>query len=248
MPYTVVQKFQSALNRFVNEHKKNRNVIGILLTGSFVHSSPDKNSDLDVYIILKESVFGERGNTWIDGIEIEYFINPIKQIRHYFKTEVGDKAPSTAHMIANSVILYKNSVEVDRLIKESKNILSKRAPMLRMADKELSKYYLDDLRKDLEDVFLRKDKFAFSIIAVDILNKSLSVFMRWKRLHKEKSKRLHEQLLAADSTFEKIYSRALMEKSVRKQYAALVELVDYLEKGLGGKRAKEWNLKSKCDS
>src|SRR3989344_3758665 len=108
------EKFQQALQKFVDKHKKNSNVIGIFLTGSFIHSKPDKNSDLDVYVLTKDSKFRERGNTWIDGVEIEYFINPVKQVEQYFKEE-GDGGPHTAHMFINSKVLYSKGNELNIL-------------------------------------------------------------------------------------------------------------------------------------
>ncbi len=85
----IEEKFQKALDKFVEKTKGNKNVVGILVTGSFVHSVLHKNSDLDVFVITKDSVIRERGNTWIDGVEVEYFMNPIKQIEYYFKEEAG---------------------------------------------------------------------------------------------------------------------------------------------------------------
>ena len=100
-------KFDLALNKFAEKHKQNKHVIAILVTGSYIHSKPDKNSDLDVCIIVDESTTRERGNTWVNGVEIEYFINPVKQVRHSFDTEID--SPQLAHMFANSkVIQYLN--------------------------------------------------------------------------------------------------------------------------------------------
>ncbi len=151
------EKFDSALKIFVDEHKKDRNVVGILVSGSYIHSKPDKNSDLDVSVVLKDSKTRKRGNTWTNGVEIEYFINPVRQIKHYFKTEVGDISPSTAHMFANSLVLYKKGKIMDELIKEAKKSLQKPRAKLKKFQIENGKYHLDDLEKDLEDVFVRKD-------------------------------------------------------------------------------------------
>jgi len=72
------EKHEVALKKFVDKQKKNPNVIGMVISGSFVHYKPDKNSDLDVFVVLKDSEYREKGNTWINGVEVEYFINPIK--------------------------------------------------------------------------------------------------------------------------------------------------------------------------
>ena len=130
-------KFENALKQFVDKHKKNSNVMAILVSGSYVHSKPDKNSDLDVYIVLEKSKMRERGNTWINGIEIEYFINSINQVNSYFKREKeGKDSPSTAHMFVNSKVLLKRGNYLDGLIKEAKIILKKKTPLMNKYEKE----------------------------------------------------------------------------------------------------------------
>ena len=243
MSQNIVKKFQNALDEFVSRHNKNPNVIGIILSGSFIHSIPDKNSDLDISVILRESKTRERGNTWINGIEIEYFMNPIEQVKEYFKTEVGDKAPTTAHMLANSVVLYEKGPYLRELIEEAKSIINRKRPKMSKFKIETEKYSLDDLEKDLEDTFLKKDKFAFQIVSNDILKRSLSVFFSHYRMAKEKSKRLHEQLEDIDKNFSSFFEKALFAGSMAGKYKALLKLIRYDEKLLGGKRPKEWKLR-----
>lgn len=241
------KKFDSALKKFVEKEKKKPSVIGILASGSYVHSRIDKNSDIDVYIVTKDSKYRERGNTWIDGVEIEYFENPVKQIKHYFKEEKqGRDSPATAYMFVYSKVMYKEGAEVDRLIKIAKDILKKPKKRMNKTEKELAKYSIDDLKKDLEDVYIRKDRFAFNQIANEILDKCLNTFCKINRVSKRKPKRLFQQLKKLDSRFAKLYSRALMNKRMKRKYERIVDLVNYTEYLLGGKRPKEWKLRSKC--
>lgn len=241
-----MNRFDKALNIFINKHKKNSNVIAILVSGSYIHSNLDKNSDLDVYILLEKAKIRERGNTWINGIEIEYFINPVNQVRYYFKTETGNKAPCTAHMFANSKILYQKDKTVNSLIKEAKSIIKKKMPEMKKIDLEFARYSIDDTLKDLEDIYLKKNTFAFSLITNNILQECLDLFFKYHRISKEKSKRLQEQIKNIDKKFERLYSEALTEKSIDKQYKNINKLVKYTEKLIGGKRPKEWILRSKC--
>lgn len=240
------KKFDIALSRFVEKHKKNDNVIGILVSGSYIHSKPDKNSDLDVFVVLRDSMMRERGNTWIEGIEVEYFMNPVKQIRHYFKTEVGDKAPCTAHMFANSIILYDKGDIVNSLISEAKKIIKAPTKKLTSMQIELAKYFIDDMEKDLEDTYMKRDKFAFNQVANKLLDRSLKIFMQVKRVHREKSKRLFEQLNQLDKRFARLYHDSMVERDIEKRYDIIRELIRYIEHNLGGKRSKEWRLRSKC--
>ena len=54
MANNLQEKFDKALKIFVDKHKKNPNVLAVFVSGSYIHSTPDKNSDLDVYVLLKE--------------------------------------------------------------------------------------------------------------------------------------------------------------------------------------------------
>lgn len=246
MENNLQEKFDKALKIFVDKHKKNPNVLAALVSGSYIHSTPDKNSDLDVYVLLEKAKMRERGNTWINGVEIEYFINPVNQVRYYFETETGNKAPCTAHMFANSKILYQKDKTINQLIKEAKAILKKKMPAMKKMDLEFARYSIDDTQKDLEDVYLKKDIFAFSLIANNLLQECLNLFFKVYRISREKSKRLQEHLKSIDKNFEKLYTSALIETDIDKQYKNINNLVNYTEKLIGGKRPKEWILRSEC--
>jgi hypothetical protein len=124
--------------------------------------------------------------------------------------------------------------------------MKKKTQKMRKFDSEIEKYHIDDLQKDLEDTFLRKDIFSFNIIAANIFEKSLSIFFRINRIPKEKSKRLRGQLHKIDPDFEKIFTKSLLEVNMTKKFKAILKLIKYIEKLLGGKRPKEWMLTSPC--
>ena len=237
-------KFDLALNKFTDKHKKNRHVIAVLVTGSYIHSEPDKNSDLDVCIVVDESKTRERGNTWINGVEIEYFINPVKQVKHSFKTEID--SPQLAHMFANSKVIFKRNDVIDDLIKEAKTILKKPLKKMSNFQVENAKYHLDDFEKDLEDVFVKNDEFAFHYISLEILLECIDLFYKLHRTQKEKSKRLFKQMTEIDPKFAQLYSNVLNQIDMQKKFNELKKIINYHEKLLGGKRTKEWKLKGKC--
>ncbi len=238
---------KEALSNFVKGYEKDKNIVGIIVSGSYVHSTLDKNSDLDVYVILKKSEMQERGNIWINGIEVEYFKEPIKQVKHYLKKEkAGEDSPSTAHMLVNSEILLKRGDYLNILIKEAKAILKKKTPLMSRHDKEYLKYAIDDYKKDLEDVYIRKDYFVFELVAYKLIELCLEGFYKVKRVPKEKYKTLRVYIKNFDKNFDKLFSRAVIENDFSKKFKKIQKLVDYTENLLGGKRSKEWKLKNKC--
>lgn len=170
------EKFEKAVEKFIDFVKDDKEIIGILITGSFISSELDKNSDVDIHLILDEKCnYRERGNTWIDGVEVEYFKNPPRQIRSYFKKET--ESPHTANMFVDSIVKYKSTEVVDYLIEEAKQIVQKRIPeKLSLNEKEILKYHLDDLYKDLEDCSAIKDKIGFSFVKNKLIDECINVF------------------------------------------------------------------------
>ena len=59
------------LKEFIQDFTTDPNVVGIILTGSFVHKDPGPRSDLDIHIVLKKSNNRKRGNIFINGHEME---------------------------------------------------------------------------------------------------------------------------------------------------------------------------------
>jgi len=239
-------KYQKALDKFVEKYKKNKRVIGIILTGGMVHSKPDKNSDLDVFIVLDKSKTRERGNTKINGVEVEYFINPVEQIKYEFKKDFERNKGHTANMFSNSIVLYKKGDKLDSLIKMAKKSIRKPLKKMDKMKIEMKKYSIDDYEKDLEDALVVKDEFSFNHMANRILEESLEIFLGLKRKIMEKPKRLLNFLKKEDIKFAKLYENAVLEKNMSKRYNSLIKLVRYVESSLGGKRTKEWKITSKC--
>lgn len=235
-----LQQFQAACDIYVEQIRDHPDVIGILVSGSFVDGKIDANSDIDIYILLDPSCdYRERGNTWINGVEIEYFMNPPQQIRAYFRNE---KVPHTAHMLAYGKVLYRKSDLLDQLIVEAKQIMGKKPSAAKQVQVELWKYHLDDLWKDLEDSRKMGNELAAILLKNQIVEMSLELFCKKHRIWRTKHKRLAVQLKEIDPTF-----LAIVEDAVRSgwpDFMGLRALRDYSEELLGGERSREWKLRS----
>lgn len=236
--------YEKAIEIFVDSIKSHEEVIGILVCGSFVRSELDKHSDIDIHVVLDEKCdYRERGNTWIEGIEIEYFKNPPKQIRSYFKQE--KESPHTADMFVNSIVKYKASEIIDELIEEAKIILGTEPQKLKEFEIETSKYHIDDLFKDLKDCFENNDKLGFYFVKSKIIDECIFVFSKLKQFRKTKEKRLFSQIKKIDSEFAEKIEDAIEEDLLTIKKIKI--LVEHLENLLGGKRSKEWTLKGELD-
>ncbi len=242
------KKVFEAVKKFAAKYTKPPHVLAVILSGSHHHDKPDKNSDLDVYIVLDKGKFRERGNTFVNGYEVEYFVNPLKQVEKYLKDEANPHVnPCTAHMFSNCQVIYQKGKTLDRLRKTAEKLIKKEHAKLKKTEVEMAKYALDDLRKDLDDVFTRMDDFSIMAVSNQILEQCLETFFRIKRTSRDKPKRLQAQLKKLDKKFEKLYTDAKLEPNINRRIKKLNSLIDYVENLLGGKRSKEWKLKSKTE-
>ena len=235
------QKFQKASEEFIKKVEADKDIIGIVLTGSFIHGHLNSHSDLDIYLILHDSVnYRERGNTWVNDVEIEYFKNSPRQIRSYFKKEIT--SPHTAHMLANGKVVLEKSSVVGEIVEEAKKILSLRPAPLKMFQLELLKYKFDDLFKDLADEMHDKNGVAFQLIKREITDEVIHLFCKIHQIRRQKNKRLTEQLAQIDPSFVEQLEKLFANKS-----DDLEELKRTIEKLLGEWRPKEWKLRSDLD-
>src|SRR3954452_8755376 len=75
-------------------------LLGVLATGSRIHSTPGPTSDLDVHVVIDQPR-RQRRNIVLDGLEIEMFINPPFQIHRYMADGGHD-----IHMFAFGRAIY----------------------------------------------------------------------------------------------------------------------------------------------
>ncbi len=244
MNQTLKKQCEKALATFVDRYSSKRGVIGILVTGSYVSGKMDPNSDLDIHVVLDAGSHRERGNCWIDGIEVEYFINPIAQVRAYFAENAGQEIRATACMFAHGKVLYENGDALQKLIAEAHTALDRKRKAMTKKERDHAGYLIDDLRKDLEDVYQREDWFAFSLIASALLEKCVDTFFHLKREYKLKPKQQEKKIAALSRTFASHCRGALSVDGPDIRYEAMQKVVAYVERELGGRRPKEWRLRS----
>ncbi|MBO8174400.1 MAG: hypothetical protein H0Z18_03995 [Thermococcus sp.] len=67
----------------------------------------------------------ERGNLVIDGVLIEYFANPVKQIKYYFEKEFKQNKRSTARIITIGKVLFDKTGIAEELKKEALKYMKK---------------------------------------------------------------------------------------------------------------------------
>jgi hypothetical protein len=126
-------------------------VWGVVASGTIVAGTPDANSDLDLFVIYAKPQ-RQRVQKRFHGVATEIFVNPPATIRRYFAEEVT--RPSTAHMLANGVVLIDRHPVVEELIAEARSWLAT-PPNLSETQLTMRRYSTADAFENAQDIALR---------------------------------------------------------------------------------------------
>ena len=110
--YETIQDFLKAKNYLQDEH-----ILGVLFYGSYKHGLNNQNSDIDLHIIYDDSNPEHliRGNTFINGIRIEYFEKTISEIYNNVEEGYMTQDNATESIIGKSEIIYEKDNSMHNL-------------------------------------------------------------------------------------------------------------------------------------
>ncbi len=121
-----MKNWEIALQKFLKKWENKKEVIGAIVCGSYITGNPSKHSDIDLHILLdSDTSWRERGNQIIDGILIEYFVNPIRKHYEYLEDDYKQRSRVNAHMLCTGKVLFDKTGELKKLIQMRESILSK---------------------------------------------------------------------------------------------------------------------------
>ncbi|MCL2168655.1 MAG: nucleotidyltransferase domain-containing protein [Defluviitaleaceae bacterium] len=171
--------WESKLEKFLAGFEHLDDVVGILVCGSYVTGGPTAHSDLDVHLVLREDAdFRERGNRIVDGLLVEYFANPPKQILAYFKDDVRSGDLNCPTQFATGRILRDDTGVIAELKVKAQGIIDdfyKTSQMRQMF--VLTKYGIWDMLDDLQDA-QATGRVDFDFLYHNFLNNLLREYMR----------------------------------------------------------------------
>lgn len=175
-----MNNWKEKLDVFMSDFEYVDDVVGVLVCGSYITGNPTSHSDLDVHIVLDNSVqYRERGNRIIDGLLIEYFTNPPKQILHYFDEDYQDKSLMSQVQFATGKIMQDKTGDVAILKEKAKAMISDFYALGQAVSpmSDLDKYFLWDMLDDLQDAH-ESQKPEFDFLYYNSLNKLLECYMK----------------------------------------------------------------------
>ena len=146
-----MEKVLSIINQFIEKMRylENEHVLGVYFYGSFLTGYNHKNSDIDLHVIFDNSDPKHliRGNTYIDGIRIEYFEKPIGDVYLSINNDYQNQNNALLSIIGTSKIIFDKNGSLKQLQDYTKEIFSQHLPLLEIDD---AKEYVSILNNRME--------------------------------------------------------------------------------------------------
>ena len=198
-----MEDWRQALEKFIGVWREKNFVEAALLTGSYALGLQTPRSDMDVYIILSDNVdWRERGNVLVDGFLIEYFANPVRQIRQYFEDEYSNNKRNTARIILIGKVLFDKTGIIETLRAEAKEYIRKPFTKPTPVKVEVAKYILWDALDSLKDAEERGDP-SYAHLYHLALRRALESYSRFLGTEVPPASKVYR--LFNDETFRRAY-------------------------------------------
>jgi predicted nucleotidyltransferase len=251
-----MKSWEDTLNKFLVKWKDRDDVVGAMVCGSYITGHPTDRSDLDVHIILSDEVdWRERGNQYVDGLLIEYFVNPPRQIREYFAEDYnGHNTMSMVQFITGKVIFDKQGI-IEQLKKEAMEWKDKKYDDMDTSLKEIKKYGLWDSFDNLLDCFetQRKDFDFVYHQSLSLLFKEYCFFLNIEQIpfyqitrYLSDPRYLSKYLKAPfpDQEFCEMYLMAVETEARDMMIEIYEKLLSHVYEQTGGFNIDGWNIRT----
>ena len=251
--------WENALKQFLENWMHREEVVGAMVCGSYVTGNPSNRSDIDVHIILAGEVdWRERGNQIIDGFLIEYFVNPPKQIRNYFKEDFRDRSTSSMVQFITGKIVFDKTGIIMQLKEEAQSWKEKVYTPLPDTIKEIRKYGLWDSYDNLLDCY-EEGRYDFNLIYYCSLQGLFNTYCALLNLEEIPFYQIARYLTEPtylekylkqpfpDRDFAALYICALQETDASEKISLYKALTDHVHEKSGGFQIDGWRIRSSVD-
>lgn len=235
-----MKELELIIKDYIEKMEKEYNVIGGMLTGSYVTGNMRPNSDIDIFFIWNKENQSIRGKEFYKDIEFEYFISPKWKYYDRLKNDLtSQQIYSTGKIIFDSKNIFKNIQEKAIEVSQSYN------PKISKSERLDYSFYIETIMKDgidmLEDGQFENFYFLSGIHIpkfCNIIAKTKKKYPVYERYAMEQLKLLDERLFLMLMEFYK----AKKEDGI---YNEWVNLCKYILKELGDIDLNSYQVVSK---
>jgi predicted nucleotidyltransferase len=254
-----MENWEIALEKFLKPWKKNPEVTGIIVCGSYITGNPTKHSDIDIQIILKRGcIWRERGNKIVDGILMEYFANPPEMVLRYLEDDLKKRRIIEAHMLTTGRVILDKNGEIKKLQELGKEYLKKSFDEMPVFKIEFAKYHMFDMADNLEEVYARKTP-DFNFVYYNFLYTLFDFYCKFLKYNEINANKVFRFLTDKkdqakyklpnfpDEVFRKRFVKAMTLKNSKEMLNEFKGLVKYVQNKMGGFNIDGWKMKSPVD-
>lgn len=252
----MIEKWKLALKEFLKKYEDDDDVIGAVLCGSYATGNQNEDSDIDVYLVLKDNVsYRERGNVDSNSYLIEYFMNPVWKIKKYMEDEFSKNKLSTISIFAYGKIIYDLDGSTKELQDLALEYIDKPLNTIKSSNLDMNNYHLWDYLDELK-VCLKEKNPNFNLIYYDLLESVYNSYAEYlsipkfpktkiyKILTDETFRRRYHVFSLPEEDFVKLYLRCFELDKPETMYKNMEALVNYYYKKQGGFNIRTFKLKS----
>lgn len=252
-----MESWEKAAYAFAKDWQQKNEVTGIILTGSRIMGTASDASDIDIHVILNNKVdYRERGNQVINGFMVEYFANPVSQLKAYMNDEHLLNKRTAARMIATGKVVYDKNGTVKRLVDHAKKMMKKAFKPVPKNSIETIKYNLYDDFEGLKALHSeRSNNFDFACnLYIDHLLKEYCRLLKaeipaktklYKFLKNDMFRKKYAIKAFPDKKFTEHVVACLSAQEDEKLFEEVAKLHDYTMKRIGTLELDGWKMKSK---
>ena len=231
-------KWELAVEKFLENYINKEYVIGAILTGSYATGNNNVNSDIDIFIVTKDSTtWRERGNILVDGFMIEYFINPVRQVLKEFTDGFKENGIATTLIFAGSKILYDKDGTIEKLVNRAKEDLNKELVSIPEFKWKLNCYTVWHSFYELNSKYTKNEDidFTYNLFLNDTINSYflnnqiplLPIHKIEKILTNQEYRKKYNVKKLPDTIFIDKLLKCFNEKDYHKKYDLAKELYEY---------------------
>ena len=250
--------YDNTIVAFIKKHLQKEKVLAVLVTGSFAKGTNDKDSDLDIQIITSNrSKYRKRGNVVMDGVLIEYCINPYNQVKKYLEIDAKHNNPMMCIALLEGKIIFEKYKSASLLKEYAAACLRNEYNSINKDRISFNKYVLADTLNKMNSLYKKhRDDFPFLYyINLKLIYETYAVFLQQPLLKEPMLKDYFEGNVRfnhvlkdfIDKKFAKMFLLAMVSKNSQDQIVKYRELTQYVLDKMGGFSLDGWSLRIPVD-
>lgn len=252
----MVEKWKIALKEFLKEYEDDDDVVGALLCGSYANDTYNENSDIDVYLVLKDGTdYYMRGNAESNSYLIEYFMNTKDGIKEFMAKEFNSGKHSTTTMFAYGKIIYDLNGTVKELQDLALDYIDRPFKSITTRKLDENNYHVWNLLDELK-VALKEERLDFYKIYYILLNDMYDIYAEYEGLSKlpktkvykiltdEEYRKKYHVFKLPEKEFIRLYLKCYEDNKPEIMYKNISNLINYYFEKQGGFNIRTFELKT----